>query len=400
MFNAEHQNNELASTGIDKVLSRLLFIQFIIATNPMFDFVGARSSILYLFLSCIAMFFLLVSNTKIAKVHIMVGCLLLLIFTSFAFYWQDFKLSFYSLYFLSALIVLSCMSILGKQLFIKYMYFYVVVMIATSVLSSIYFLSGGSPLFAIINPDGRINNMYLLSFSNSDNGFLIRPSGFFDEPGALSFHICMVFALRRMMKLDNKYDFIILAFGFVTLSLAHLVFLIFYTLSKIKNVKLFLINILIFLSIVLGTVYLYQDSPIVIYVKQRLTINEDGTLTGDSRTSLFYNAYSNISSDMFLSGIDSKCMTSYSECINKHGEMGENPLSPLVFMGGVLSLPYYLFLIGLVFLPRGIRNKILGLSIALLFTQRPYFYHLGYSLWSAYFILYLGQRLKFKSLAH
>jgi hypothetical protein len=382
-------DHNFGARTIDVYLARLLFIQFAVTTSPLFDYIGAPSSILTVLFFLVSMSFIGFYVADVSRRYILFSCVIFSIFIFFAIYWGDFKLGFYPIYFIQSLIIFSSLSFLGVKLFARYMFFYMFLIVFFSVLSSIYFLLGGGPLFSILNTDGRINNMYLLSFSNSNNGFLIRPSGSFDEAGALSFHLCMILAFRRMTGQNNKFDLPVLFMGFVTLSLAHLVFSFMYFLSLIKNIKSFFQYLFIFFIVVSSSLFFLKDTSIGSYAQSRMTINEDGSLRGDSRSGLISNAFSKIDSSILFAGIDSKCMTSYSDCVRKYGAMGENPISPLIFMGVILSLPYYMFLIILVTFPRGTGNKIIGLSIALLFMQRPYFYHIGYTMWVALLLIYL-----------
>ncbi|HAZ3859399.1 TPA: O170 family O-antigen polymerase, partial [Escherichia coli] len=98
-----------------------------------------------------------------------------------------------------------------------------------AVIGFIYAAIGGSAIYTITNPNGREFYFYLTTFTVTNYSGFIRPSAFFDEPGALSFYICFVVMLREILwPRKRALNFALLAFGIVTLSLAHIVFTILY----------------------------------------------------------------------------------------------------------------------------------------------------------------------------
>ena len=93
-------------------------------------------------------------------------------------------------------------------------------------------LNGAQPLFDIANSDGRPNYFYYTTFSNMRWGNVIRSSGLYDEPGAFSYMICAVSALRHLRGRDARVTWLMLGMGFVTLSLAHLVYVLLHALAE------------------------------------------------------------------------------------------------------------------------------------------------------------------------
>jgi hypothetical protein len=118
-------------------------------------------------------------------------------------------------------------------------------MLIGAYLGFVYALAGGAPIFSIKNPDNRTSWLYLTTFTNARIGRIIRPSGFFDEPGALSFFICITAMLRNINKRNSKITLLLLFTGFITLSLAHLVYVIFHLLSMSYKKKSQIKNLLI-----------------------------------------------------------------------------------------------------------------------------------------------------------
>ena len=193
------------------------------------------------------------------------------------------------------------------------------------------------------NNDGRINYFFYTTLTNVYLGNFIRPSGIYDEPGALSFYVCFVAAMRHLLNKDNKLTWLLLIFGFITLSLAHLIYCFFHFLSERfskKNILRFsgLAVFLIVLGFGSGAHQLLSDKLI-----NRLAVTEDGTIAGDNRSFRMFSVIDLIEKDsyVFWFGADPVCRFDYLVCKQMFPLMGENPLSPLAFDGFLVSWPYY-----------------------------------------------------------
>lgn len=265
----------------------------------------------------------------------------------------------------------------------KFIYF----LIFGSFVSLIYLKMGGGELYTFLNPDGRTNYLFPFTLTNSFWDELIRPSGIYDEPGAFSFFICTTVVLRDLLGFSKKNSFIMLISGLITLSLAHVVFLIIYLL----NFRISFRNLLIsFFTMFLGFIYFSNiDKSDILYnvFFIRFTINNSGKLIGDNRSQNLLNAYDLLKKNpqYIITGIPKKSDLSLNE-----KEYGANPLGFILNYGLVLFIPY--LIIVLIFLSsifRGLQYSSL-FGFGLLILQRDYLYVLCYGfLISACLLIYL-----------
>lgn len=294
-------------------------------------------------------------------------------------YWNalSFKVIIYAM---MIMISVSFMQVENFKLFTVYLSFIHMAMLVGCIIGFVYTINGGDALFSVINEDGRSNGFYLSTFSNTYfNGF-IRPSGLYDEPGALSFFICINVALREYFGLPRRLTWQLIALGLVTSSLAHLIFLLFFILHVYRKNVLYLSRFFLIASLSFF-VLLSFDSPVSsLYdgLSARLSI-VDGKLVGDNRSFLITNALGYLDPRVFLFGLDGNCIVGDPLCREgMYLKYGENPFTPLVHYGIFLSLIYYLGLTGFVYL--AVKHKsYLALAVALLLLQRPYIFNYGYS---------------------
>lgn len=295
-------------------------------------------------------------------------------------YWQDFKLLFYPIYFVTAAIAVYSLPTATRISFIKVASYLMLAICAGAVVGFVYALIGGEPLFVFGNSDGRPNYFYLTSLTNVVIGRVIRPSGIFDEPGTLSFFICFVAAGRHMYGMPKKTTWALLVTGLITLSLAHLVYMVCHLMSE----RLFSKKFLLWGGGALCVLVALSFQPDVAELLDNAFLSRfavvDGQLAGDNRSALLMNAYAHLDMTAFAVGLDSTCLTDYTACREQYGMLGENVLGPLVQGGVFLSMPYYLILIWLGI--NGLRNRshLVLLGLALLLMQRPYVMNYGYSL--------------------
>jgi len=284
------------------------------------------------------------------------------------------------IYAMMAMISVSFLQVESFKLFTVYLSFVHMAMLIGCIIGFAYAINGGDALVSIINADGRSNGFYLSTFSNTYfNGF-IRPSGLYDEPGALSFFICINVALREYFGLPRRLTWQLIALGLVTSSLAHVIFLMFFILHVYQKNVLYLFRF-VFIALVLGFILLSFDSPVsILYddLSARLSI-VDGKLVGDNRSFLITNALGYLDPRVFFFGLDGNCIVGDPLCRQGMYLMyGENPFTPLVHYGIFLSLIYYLGLTGFVYF--AVKHKsYLALAVALLLLQRPYIFNYGYS---------------------
>ena len=148
----------------------------------------------------------------------------------------------------------------------------------------LHFIGIISPLVVTENTDGRPLYCFGLSCSNFIAGNVIRPSGYFDEPGALAYWGIFALLFNRLFIKNNKVEVITIISLFSTLSAAYFVqialyFIFFYT----KNIKNAILPIILIGGIVVLGYSKVSDNEII----QRYTIERfEGGSIRSSRTEL------------------------------------------------------------------------------------------------------------------
>ena len=256
------------------------------------------------------------------------------------------------------------------------------VILVGAIIGFILVLNGVQPLFEIANNDGRPNYFFYTTFSNSWWGRVIRPSGIYDEPGVLSFMVCGIAALRHLRGRDSRVTWLMLGMGFVTLSLAHLIYVFFHVLAERLSFRNLAGIMATLLPLVVIVGYLGGYEILEKRLLGRVTITEAGELVGDIRSQRMVNAVEHLSAhpESILFGAHPSCRFDYMTCKEKFPLMGENPLSPLAFQGIFLSWAYYLALAVLLLAPLFGREYIVSFAFGALLLQRPYLLDVGYAL--------------------
>ena len=273
--------------------------------------------------------------------------------------------------------------------FVKLSTIFIGILLFGALISLLYKLSGGSELFFIENPDGRLNYFYPFSFSNSVWSSLLRPSGIYDEPGAFSFFICGLVTLRVLTKSNVRITTMILLLGLITLSVAHVVFTIIYFLSFKWNLKrLMLAGLVVFCGFL---VVKSTSNRSLIYNTFfiRFVITESGEFHGDNRSVNFMNALDLIREKplRIVTGINDD------EQVIKDGEFGANPLGFVLNYGFVLSLPYYIVLMVFISALKNGRKYLVVFAFGLLLLQRDYLYVVSYAtITSVILVLYIKRK--------
>ncbi|MBU2869371.1 hypothetical protein [Colwellia sp. E2M01] len=362
----------------------LITLSILLALAPVVSsLVTLKGNIIYLILSFIGISLLFLRRKPITIQANEVYLSLIVIFLSFMFglYWTEAKLSFLGLYFVVALICLSQTTFADRLYMVETLSNILLMIVVFSCLGFIYALLGGEPLFNITNPDGRTSFLYLTTFTNFTIGNIIRPSGIFDEPGALSFVICATCYCREVLCLDKKKTWLLLLLGLITLSLAHILFIIIYFVAfKARLYKKLIIIALGLVTIFLLIIMLWDNPYFQAVFISRFELT-NGKLAGDNRSELFYNAILLTQKMHYLYGLDSDCLLYPMYCIENYGKFGENPLYPFVTLG-LLSLPYYAVLTLLsikVLFSKRRRISIIHLGMIVLLLQRPYVMIYGYA---------------------
>ncbi|MFA0079698.1 hypothetical protein AB4427_16435 [Vibrio artabrorum] len=225
--------------------------------------------------------------------------------------------------------------------FINIMLFCLLLSSITSVLSVLGLIDYVS---VFNNPDGRESYNFILSFTNSllvtPNGYFIRASGFFDEPGTLAYFASFAFFLNEIRKGSFKVSLSIAALTVLsTWSLAFIIVIGFYfIISALFNKKYTLY--VCALSVILGGLLLVASNTdtdlskrVMRLTVDRLSLSDDGKLKGDNRSGPMLVALDNIQqSPVFGLGRSDQHVNGYA---------GANIFTPFARDGVVGGLIYY-----------------------------------------------------------
>jgi hypothetical protein len=156
------------------------------------------------------------------------------------------------------------------------------------------------PISEFINPDGRTNYNFGLTFSNSYNPLtsFIRVGSFFDEPGTFAYIIMLNLLLNKLTFNNRKTEIIHIICGMVTFSLAHFATVILYIVF-FYGVKGFSISFNYVTPIAVLVVLIGFINPYILNLIERATINriqydEEQVISGSNRlilTQIAYNAF-------------------------------------------------------------------------------------------------------------
>lgn len=354
----------------------------LVMISPMFVHLGVRG--IFVAAASIAVLAVLFGGIELRFkpwfVHLTLAALLLACVS--AVYWMDVRYLFAPVFLLSSLFLIQLADDSAIEAFISIVTVLLLVMLAGAIAGSALALNGVQPLFDIPNNDGRPNYFFYTTFSNSWWGGIIRPSGLYDEAGALSFMVCGVAALRHLRGRDSRVTWLLLVLGFVTLSLAHLVYVLLHFAAERLGARNLVGIVATLLPVILVAGYLGGFEVLEKRLLGRATITEAGQLAGDNRSDRMFNAAAHLDKHpkTFLFGAHPSCRFDYLTCKEKFPLMGENPLSPLVFQGIFLSWPYYLALMMLFIAPLFGRRYVVSMAVGALLLQRPYLLDVGYAL--------------------
>jgi hypothetical protein len=330
-----------------------------------------------------AVLFVAYKGTEIRLTYwfVYLGLTVLILASATTIFWMDARFALSSIFLIFSLFLLQFIDCRALDWFLTLATALLLVLLVGAIIGFVLALSGMQPMFEMANTDGRPNYFFYTTFSNLRWGNIIRPSGIYDEPGAFSFMICAVSAIRHLRGRDSRVTWLMLGMGFITLSLAHLVYVLLHALAerlKYRNVVGIMATLLPLVLLVgyLGGFEIFEKRLL-----SRATISESGEIVGDNRSLRAVNAAKHLNAhpDSILFGADPSCRFEPVECKEKFPLMGENPLSPLVFNGILISWPYYLVLAVLLCAPMFGRKYIVSFAFAALLLQRPYMLGLGYS---------------------
>jgi hypothetical protein len=177
-----------------------------------------------------------------------------------------------------------------------------------------------------------------------------RAAGFFFEPGQFSFYICLCVACRYYLGMRGQRDFVLLALGLLTQSLAHLIFAV------------------LFSCVLIGFVAYFAGLFDWAIPRGKGMIDEPESW---ARYVSLLSAF-----ELFDGSWRALVFGPVAEFVSRSEVpefLGENPIAPLLYGGLSFAWPYYFFLIVAAVLPvlRG-ANALILFAIGLLLLQRPY----------------------------
>lgn len=236
----------------------------------------------------------------------------------------------------------------------------------------------GKPLFSLPY-GGKILNFYLTTFGESLFQST-RPTGIYDEPGALSFFVCLLVSYRTHLKLNSFTSLYLLLLGLVTQSLAHGVFLAIWGISEIvkfrNNEKYQTLKKLIFVVVLFLFSYaIYQSGILGWQIERTMGWIENPETAG--RMISYNNLLNEVEGNThnFLFGFDKGSI----DRTTTTNDYGENILTPLIFGGLLVAWPFYLFIVFCFIYPLITFKRFYLMGLGLLLFQRPYFLELPYS---------------------
>lgn len=298
------------------------------------------------------------------------------------FWWNTDYLYRHHYFFLIALVLLAHASPEEIDLAIDIGTVFVCILLVGSLFGSCWAILGESPLFFFPRPNspGQFLYVYPFTLAQEIGAGSIRANGIYDEPGAFSFLICSLACLRHLRGRSSVATWALLLVGFVTLSLAHLLFVATFTLATPFSRKQ-----LLSLGAALTTAFLaYTVTPFGDVLEERLLerlvgeqVEEGRIVAGDNRSNSIDMALRVAvqSPEAVWFGMDVEHESDYAR-----RRIAENPLSPVVRYGFLLAWPYYAYLIlGFWMLLKG-RKNLVFFAMVLVLCQRPYINANGYAL--------------------
>lgn len=359
----------------------LMMLASIFALSPIFNNLIPIPSNILSAASCILVVLLSIGRgLQLKFVYIILIVFVVLSSILFSIYWGGhFKLLAYPIYFVLSIFAVSSLTFDEKIKLTSHLTNVLLVIVLGAVIGFMYALLGGDPILTILNPDGRESKLFLTTMTNWNLGNIIRPSGIFDEPGALSFVICFICANRHIMKLSRNKTWFLLLGGLVTLSMAHVIYIACHAVAeRIKPAQMVKFVIVIALLTIPLSMSPKTVDAFDAYLFARFEI-VDGRVAGDNRTELLENAFDLLDERSFFWGISSDCIVDIDACNSKYSGFGENFLSLLALTGIGPSLPYYIAILylGVVGITR--KSRLVLFGAALLLLQRPYIMTYGYA---------------------
>lgn len=365
------------------VIVGLTFAASLIAQSPVIPaLISINGNIIYLGLSIIALTLLIKRLERRVVIWIFVLFVIFLQMLA-TIYWYEPKLIVLPSYFLTGLLIASSLKDDELLRYVSWATKLIFVLLIGGFIGLFYtFILGGDPIFSFNNEDTRGNGLYLTTFSNWYVRGVIRPSGIYDEPGALSLVVCLVAAIRDKIGASKRTTTLILVMGLITLSVAHVIFLLLYLFNVGKKsiaratLKFGAVSLILFVTIYNSPFRDVFDE----FLFSRFEV-VDGRLVGDNRSALIENSINFLKDYKVLAfGLDSDCIAKPDVCRQKgYDQSGENPLGPLVLGGITQFFPFYAVVLSLLTISV-IKKSPIIFGVALLLLSRNEVMSFSYSL--------------------
>ncbi|ANO34931.1 hypothetical protein A6E01_17255 [Vibrio breoganii] len=393
----------------EKIAIALLVINMFIISSPIIKhFLSSYNTI---FIANLLLSLLLLSwNHKFNKLNLTVLCFSILSMISFiglSVFWEEWNLLHYPKYFILGLIAVSFLNEIQERYLAEIATKIIILNLIFCIIGFFYYSIGGQSIYDFEIAGGRKLYLYLTTFNITNYSSFIRPSGIYDEPGALSFYCCFIVYLRERFLMKRSVSLIVLVLGLISLSLAHVLFFIlvlisFYFKRSMKfNKKQLRITIFVMLAVLLLVPLMGSELENAInFLFNRTTSG----LTNDGRYSIMLRTIETIRSEnisLLLFGVNPDCLINYHNCISTYGKVGENPLTMILFSGLFGSWSFYLVIVWSLILAIIFPSKhVITFSMLLLFLQRPYQYEMTYSLIFSIIVINLIKDSLFNNYSH
>jgi len=334
------------------------------------------------------LYFVLKKNRSVGYPHMVLIGLILFSTLVQVVIWNDGSYLRYAIFPVSTILILMVASRADLDRMVDAISVLALVVLLLAAIAFVSVFAGVEPLATLENRDGRNLYVFFSTLSNSYNvnANIVRPSGIYDEPGALSFFVCAIACLRTFLGKSERLTWVLLGLGLVTLSLAHVIYMVahFLAVARLRTYLtpapiVIVVAVLAVVSSGLGHVF-YEK-----LILRFESAEGSKVVAGDNRSERLSGALDIIEADksVLVVGIGPGCVKSISTCeLDDIPPFSAAPLEPLILLGFVQGWLYYLMLMMLFAAPLFGRKYLVVFGVALLLLQRPYVMHIGYSFYS------------------
>lgn len=251
----------------------------------------------------------------------------------------------------------------------------------------LFFVGALQPLIEFRLPDLRPSYFFGLTCSNAITGNVMRPAGFFDEPGALAFWGVYTLVINKLTINDKRIELALIIGLMFTLSMAYYITIALYTILFYTNSLKKIFYVVIAISF-LAFIVKQMDSNSVLYQKTlgRFELNSSGQLVYNNRDKMM-----EVAKDIWLQNL---WMGAGGQKITESGEYSaDNPYETLATDGIIGTVFIYLPFLWLLITckDKNVRKAILLLAVG--YLQRP-FHNNQMHFFYAYLFLFIGIYIK------